>query len=85
MFNIGCFIQNSTAEKHGKNVKAKSGLNKSIFDQGWHEFRRQLEYKAKWNGGKLIFQHYYNQTFNVHVVGILRKQTDSHQAKFYYA
>jgi IS605 OrfB family transposase len=43
-----------TAEKHGKNVKAKSGLNKSILDQGWHEFRRQLEYKTNWNGGKLI-------------------------------
>jgi transposase len=25
----------------GPNVKAKSGLNKSIFDQGWFEFRRQ--------------------------------------------
>lgn len=34
-----------TAEDHGKNVKAKSGLNKSILDQGWYEFRRQLEYK----------------------------------------
>ena len=31
-----------TSEKHGKNVKAKSGLNKSILDQGWFEFRRQL-------------------------------------------
>lgn len=31
------------AEEHGRNVKAKSGLNKSILDQGWYEFRRQLE------------------------------------------
>ena len=36
-----------------KNVKAKSGLNKSILDQGWYEFRRQLEYKLKWRGGHL--------------------------------
>lgn len=43
-----------TAENHGKNVKAKSGLNKSIFDQGWFEFRRQLEYKQAWNGGEVI-------------------------------
>jgi putative transposase len=41
-------------EKPGKNVKAKSGLNKSILDQGWYEFRRQLEYKQLWRGGKVI-------------------------------
>lgn len=38
-------------ENPGTNVKAKSGLNKSILDQGWHEFRRQLEYKQAWLGG----------------------------------
>ncbi|MBB3061883.1 hypothetical protein FHS09_002726 [Microbulbifer rhizosphaerae] len=30
-----------TTEAPGKNVLAKSGLNKSILDQGWFEFRRQ--------------------------------------------
>ena len=43
-----------TSKKHGKNVKAKSGLNKSILDQGWFEFRRQLEYKQSWRGGYVI-------------------------------
>ncbi|MCB1776160.1 MAG: transposase [Candidatus Competibacteraceae bacterium] len=38
----------------GRNVRAKSGLNKSILDQGWFEFRRQLGYKLAWNGGRLI-------------------------------
>ncbi|WP_176049080.1 RNA-guided endonuclease TnpB family protein [Burkholderia sp. BCC1644] len=38
----------------GKNVRAKSGLNKSILDQGWFEFRRQLDYKLAWNGGHLV-------------------------------
>ena len=43
-----------TTEAPGKNVRAKSGLNKSILDQGWYEFRRQLGYKLAWNGGQLI-------------------------------
>ena len=43
-----------TTETPGKNVRAKSGLNKSILDQGWFEFRRQLDYKLAWNGGWLI-------------------------------
>ncbi len=43
-----------SAETPGKNVRAKSGLNKSILDQGWGEFRRQLEYKQTWRGGWLI-------------------------------
>ena len=38
----------------GKNVRTKSGLNKAILDQGWFEFRRQLDYKMAWNGGWLI-------------------------------
>jgi putative transposase len=43
-----------TADAPGRNVRAKSSLNKSILDQGWFEFRRQLEYKLAWNGGHLI-------------------------------
>ena len=38
----------------GRNVRAKSGLNKSILDQGWFEFRRQLGYKLQWSGGELL-------------------------------
>jgi putative transposase len=43
-----------SVENPGRNVLAKSGLNKAILDQGWFEFRRQLDYKLKWNGGWLI-------------------------------
>jgi putative transposase len=38
----------------GRNVRAKSGLNKAILDQGWPEFRRQLQYKLTWHGDQLI-------------------------------
>lgn len=43
-----------TVDNPGKNVNAKSGLNKSILDQGWGEFRRQLQYKLDWRGGILV-------------------------------
>ena len=38
-------------DNHGKMVKQKSGLNRSILDEGWGELRRQLEYKMLWKGG----------------------------------
>ena len=41
-------------EKPGRNVRAKSGRNRSILDQGWFEFRRQLEYKQAWRGGSVL-------------------------------
>jgi putative transposase len=43
-----------TIEQPGRNVRAKSGLNQSILDQSWYQFRRQLEYKQKWRGGTVI-------------------------------
>ena len=43
-----------SSEAPGRNVRAKSGLNKSILDQGWFEFRRQLEYKQTWLGGEVL-------------------------------
>ncbi|WP_370599186.1 transposase (plasmid) [Plesiomonas shigelloides] len=43
-----------TVSQHGRNVRAKSGLNRSILDQGWFELRRQLEYKQLWRGGQVL-------------------------------
>jgi putative transposase len=43
-----------TVEEPGTNVAAKSGLNKSILDQGWRTFRTMLEYKQRWRGGEVI-------------------------------
>jgi putative transposase len=51
-------------EQHGKNVKAKSGLNRSILDQGWSMFVSFLTYKQDWAGGQVLKvpAHYTSQT-----------------------
>ena len=53
-----------SVESPGRHVRAKSGLNKSILDQGWGEFFRQLGYKLNWLGGQLIRvpPHFTSQT-----------------------
>ncbi len=71
-----------TVEAPGKNVAAKSGLNKAILDQGWFEFRRQLEYKLNGNGGMLVAvpAHYTSQTCPA--CGHVAKENRKTQAKF---
>lgn len=44
-----------TTQNPGKHVRRKSGLNRAILDQGWGEFRRQMEYKELWGGGLTFF------------------------------
>ena len=53
-----------TSEHPGKRVRQKCGLNRAILDQGWREFRRQLEYKMAWSGGTLVAvpPHHTSQT-----------------------
>ena len=43
------------AEEHGRNVKAKAGLNRGILDQGWAMFASMLEYKQAWKGGMVQY------------------------------
>jgi transposase len=45
--NLSTSSQGNT-EAPGKKVSQKSGLNRAILDQGWGEFRRQLDYKLAW-------------------------------------
>jgi hypothetical protein len=40
-----------TVERPGRNARSKSGLNKSVLNQGWAEFRTQLDSKHQWRGG----------------------------------
>lgn len=43
-----------SAAAKGKGRSAKAGLNRSILDAAWAEFRRQLAYKLQAVGGELI-------------------------------
>lgn len=40
-------------DRPGRNVRQKAGLNRSILDAGFGEFRRQLVYKTNWYGSRL--------------------------------
>ena len=69
-------------EEKGKNVKAKSGLNKSILDQGWSMLVGMLEYKQQWRGGLLVKvdPKYTSQTCSS--CGHVAKENRLTQAKF---
>lgn len=70
--NISRFAVNSSVLP-GRNVKGKSGLNNAILDQGWFEFRRQLEYKQAWLGGDVLVVSSLNQGGDmVEAIDILR-------------
>ena len=69
-------------EKPGKNVAVKSGLNKSILDQGWFEFRRQLEYKLHWNGGMLVVVPAHHTSQTCPACGHVAKENRQTQARF---
>jgi transposase len=43
-----------TVEAPGKNVAAKSGLNRAILDKGWGLVSGQLRYKCPWYGSTLV-------------------------------
>ena len=71
-----------TLDVPGRSVRAKAGLNKSILDQGWFEFRRQLAYKLAWLGGTLLLvpPQYTSQTCSH--CGCVDKSNRLSQAKF---
>ena len=71
-----------SAENPGKNVRAKTGLNKSILDQGWFEFRRQLEYKLAWNGGWLVAVPPKNTSRTCPSCGLVSAENRKTQAQF---
>ncbi len=70
------------SEQHGKMVKQKSGLNRAMLDQGWGEFRRQLDYKVVWNGGMLLAVPPHNTSRTCPCCGHVSQDNRQTQAKF---
>lgn len=71
-----------SSDSPGRNAKAKSGLNKSILDQGWFEFRRQLEYKQVWLGGDVLAVPARNTSRTCPACGHVSADNRQTQAKF---
>ncbi|MBP1710459.1 MAG: Transposase [Deltaproteobacteria bacterium] len=66
----------------GKNVRQKSGLNRSILDAGWSEFRRQLEYKVDWANGIVVYVDPKNTSRRCPICGHTAKENRLTQADF---
>ena len=71
-----------TLEAPGRSVNAKSGLNKSILDQGWGEFRRQLEYKQAWLGGEVFAVNPRNTSRTCPACGHISAENRKTQSQF---
>lgn len=71
-----------TLEEPGQKVKAKSGLNKSILDQGWGEFKRQLRYKLAWQNGIYLEVPPHGTSISCSHCGLAHKDNRLSQSEF---
>jgi len=71
-----------SSDSPGRNVRAKSGLNKSILDQGWFEFKQQLEYKQAWLGGEVLAVPPRNTSRTCPACGYVSAENRQTQARF---
>jgi len=69
-------------EKHGKNVKRKSGLNRAVLDASPFELRRQLQYKLTWRGGLLLAVPPQNTSRRCPACGQMSAENRKTQEKF---
>ena len=81
---VGAMSRSSrgTVEAPGRNVRAKSGLNREILDQGWGEMRRQLSYKLGWSGGVLVAVNPRNTSRKCSACGHTSRDNRTCQASF---
>jgi putative transposase len=71
-----------TVENPGKNVRQKSGLNRSILNNAFSELKRQMQYKTDRHGGQLalVDAKYTSQTCSC--CGHVEKANRKTQASF---
>lgn len=72
-----------TLEELGRNVRAKSGLNRAILDVGFGEIRRQLDYKTSWYGSQLhIIDRYLPSSKTCHACGTVKAKLSLRERLF---
>jgi putative transposase len=71
-----------TVEEPGKNVRAKSGLNRSILDAGLGRLAEMLKYKSTWRGGRVVETHAAYSSQECSACGHVAKENRPDQATF---
>ena len=71
-----------TLDEPGRNVRQKSGLNRSILNQGWHIFETLLAYKLEERGGTLVKVPAHNTSRTCSACGAVDSRSRKNQANF---
>ena len=71
-----------TKENPGKNVKAKSGLNREILANGWGAFKTMLKYKQEYSGGVLQTVNPINTSRKCSCCGSIDKNSRVRQERY---
>lgn len=69
-------------ENPGKNVAAKSGLNRAILREGWYMFSQMLEWECKKHGSRVIYVNPRNTSLTCSSCGKVEKSSRKDQARF---
>jgi putative transposase len=69
-------------ENPGKNVAAKSGLNRSILREGWSMFSQMLAWECKKHGSRVIYVNPRNTSLTCSSCGQVDKSSRKDQARF---
>lgn len=71
-----------TVEEPGRNVAAKSGLNRSILEHGWFQFETFLVYKLAASGGTFVKVDPRNTSRTCSNCGVIDARSRENQATF---
>jgi putative transposase len=71
-----------TVEEPGRNVRQKSGLNRSILEHGWYQFESFLAYKLAASGGTLVKVNPANTSRTCSQCGSIDARNRENQAQF---